>query len=169
MIGPIQCRILLTGLACVLGGCATQRTETERERSFLPAALTERWTPPRFATRTVEGEPAPVLEACTAVAQALGYTVNRVDRDAGQISAARRQTSAFDGARQDTLELTVRPLAPGVQTVALTLREVLESGSTERTGSFAASSLIRERGAYDVFFSRLRADLLLPPSPSATL
>ena len=125
----------------------------------LPTAFSSRWTPPEFATRPVDGGRAAVIEACVEAANALGYTVSRMDGASGKISAARRQVSAFDGARQDTLEIAVSTLAPGSALVALTLREAVESGGGG--SGIATTSLVRDRAPYDAFFARL-AEVLAP-------
>ena len=155
--------VALLGFSVLLvSGCASGEGATGSPGGGLPAALGARWTPPAFAVRAVDGEAAAVLAAARSAAEALGYTVQRVDLAAGRISAARRQTAAFDGARQDTLDVTVTPSAPGVCQVATAVREVVEVEG----GAFSAG-LVRERPAYDVFFARLAEILRAAGAPAS--
>jgi hypothetical protein len=155
----------------VLGGCASRPADPSSSASAparLPGVFGARWAAPDFATRIVDAERAATLDACVASANALGYSVNRLDGAMGRVSAARRQTSDFDGARQDTLEITVTTLDPGSTKVALTLRQAHESGSgDERSAGMVTTSLVRDRAPYDAFFARL-ADSLAPATASAT-
>lgn len=162
---------LLVGLLAMvsfLTGCATgagdARPATHRS---LPDVIGARFAPPEFATRKIDGERAAVLDAALATANGLGYSVSRFDGAGGRISASRRQVSSFDGAHQNTLEITVSSFAPGVSQVAIVLREAVESsGWTENSGALAASALVRDRVPYDVFFERLEAALREAASPS---
>jgi hypothetical protein len=148
-------------LALALNGCATadSSTASSNRPGILPEIITSRWTPPAFATRPVTGETAAVLDACVNTANALGYSVNRLDGTRGRISATRRQAALFDSAREDTLEITVSVLAPGASQVAIVLRETTETAGSERSAPTAAASLVRDRGRYDTFFARLEAVL----------
>lgn len=155
------------GLLVLAAGCATDRTSSSGSASApvrLPGSIGSRWTAPDFATRIIDADRAAALDASVAAANALGYSVNRVDGALGRVSAARRQTSDFDGARQDTLEITLTTLAPASTKVALTLRTAFESGSgDERSTGMVTTSLVRDRAPYDAFFARLAASL---PSPA---
>lgn len=154
--------VSLLGLAALLvSGCASEPGPAGSPGGGLPAALGARWTPPAFAIRPVDGEAAAVLAAARSAAEALGYTVQRVDVATGRISAARRQMAAFDGARQDTLDVTVTPSAPGVCQVATAVREVVES-----EGGAVSAGLVRERSAYDAFFARLAEVLRAAGAPA---
>ena len=161
---PVRGASLLASLSLLIlaAGCATPggggETADAGGRVSLPTAFSSRWTPPEFATRPVDGGRAAVIEACVEAANALGYTVSRMDGASGKISAARRQVSAFDGARQDILEIAVTTLAPESSLVALSLREAVESGSGS---GIATTSLVRDRAPYDAFFARL-TDMLAP-------
>lgn len=169
---PISVLVALAPLAAFAlfsAGCASSRdgasgSSTATGPLRLPGALGSRWSAPDFATRVIDAERAATLDACVASANALGYSVNRLDGAMGKVSASRRQTSDFDGARQDTLEITVTTLDPGSTKVALTLRQAFESGSRdERSGGMVTTSLVRDRAPYDAFFSRLATSL----SPAA--
>jgi hypothetical protein len=151
----------LLGIAAFFAGCATGGSdEAPAVRRALPDAIGARFAPPEFATRQIDGERAAVLDAALAAANGLGYSVSRFDGAGGRISASRRQVSSFDGARQNTLEITVRTFAPGVSQVSTELREAVESsGWNESSGALAASALVRDRVPYDVFFERLEAAL----------
>jgi hypothetical protein len=153
--------VSLLCVATFFAGCATGGSEGESAtHRSLPDLVGARFAPPEFATRKVDGERTAVLDAVLAAANALGYSVNRFDGSTGRVSAARRQVSNFDGARQNTLEVTVSTFAPGVSQVALVLREAVESAAwNENSGSLAASALVRDRVPYDVFFERLDAVL----------
>lgn len=153
--------VALLGLSVVFAGCATNGSkDSAAVRRPLPDAIAARFSPPEFATRKIDGERGAVLDASVAAADALGYAVNRFDGSAGRVSASRRQVSGFDGARQSTLEVNVSSFAPGVSQVAIVLREAVESaGWSESSGALAASALVRDRVAYDVFFERLEAAL----------
>lgn len=158
----------LVGLAVVLlaAGCASEGANPSFSER-LPGAISARWTPPEFATRPVDGERAAVLDACVATANALGFAVSRFDGATGKISATRRQDAGFDGAREDMLEVTVTKLAPDVATVAIVLREAVESGSRdERGGGMVTAGLVRDRAPYDAFFARL-AEAFSPEAPLA--
>ena len=165
--------ICLLGLAALLAGCATGGSEdTTAVRRSLPDVIGARFAPPDFGARQINGERAAVLDASLAAANALGYSVSRFDGATGRISASRRQVSSFDGARQNTLEITVNTFAPGISQAAIVLREAVEpSGWSEDSGALAASALVRDRVPYDVFFERLETALLVAgaaaSSPSA--
>ena len=156
----------------VFAGCASERSAPSSSVSAparLPGVFGSRWAAPDFATRIVDAERTATLDGCVASANALGYAVNRLDGAMGRISAARRQTSDFDGARQDTLEITVTTLDPHSTKVALTLREAHESGSgEERSAGMVTTSLVRDRAPYDAFFSRLAESLAPAPSAAVT-
>ncbi len=161
---PVMLRRLApsAGLALLLlGGCASGASfSSATAPSRLPGVLGSRWATPDFATRVIDAERAAVLDACVASANSLGYAVNRIDGAMGRVSAARRQASNFDGARQDTLEITVTTLDPGSTKVAMTLREAFESDARdERSAGMVTTSLVRDRAPYDVFFSRLSESL----------
>ena len=149
---------LLAALSLGLPGCASG------SGASLPSALAARWSPPPFATRTVEaGDSSAVLQASRKAAAGGGFAVQRYDEAAGVLAAARRQTTAFEGARQDTLEVRVVVLSPGLIQIALVLREVVESGSGDgRGGGLVSSGIVRDRVAYDAFFERLTAFLTEP-------
>jgi hypothetical protein len=151
-------------VSVLLTGCASDGAGSGG--MALPAALSARWTPPAFASRPVDGERDAVLAAAADAARSLGYSVSRYDRGAGRISAARRIGSAFDGVRQDVLELTATETAPGVVAVSLDLREVVEAGGSadERGALPPTSAIVRDRAPYDVFFGRLAA-ALAPAAP----
>lgn len=155
------------GLLVLAAGCATDRASSSGSASApvrLPGSIGSRWTAPDFATRIIDADRTAALDASVAAANALGYSVNRVDGALGRVSAARRQTSDFDGARQDTLEIALTMLAPASTKVALTLRTAFESGSgDERSTGMVTTSLVRDRAPYDAFFARLAASL---PSPA---
>jgi|GEM_PF-2162509 hypothetical protein len=163
-------RLAAFGLAAsltFLGGCVSREGSSASAPASLPGVFGSRWTAPDFATRIVDAERAAVVEACVTTANSLGYSVNRLDGALGKISAARRQTTRFDGARQDTLDITVTTLGPGSTKVALTLREAVESGSDdERAVAMVTTSLVRARAPYDVFFDTLAR--ALPATPAAT-
>ena len=147
-------------LLALVAGCASRPPASPSPapgRISLPAALSSRWSPPEFATRPVDGERAAVIEACVEAANSLGFSVSRVDGALGKIAAARRQSSGFEGARQDTLEINVTTLAPGASLVALVLREAVEPApaDAERSGAIVTTSLVRDRAPYDAFFARL--------------
>lgn len=147
----------------LLGGCAS---EPGSAGAKFPAALTSRWSPPAFATRPVDGEARAVIDACVLAANGGGYAVQRFDGASGRVEGARRQASDALGARQDTLEVRVTALAPGVVQVAVVLREVVESaGADERGHGSVSSGLVRDRAPYDAFFERLNAALSSPASP----
>lgn len=163
---------LAAGSAVLLfaAGCATDGAETKSSDASprLPAAIGARWTPPEFATRSVDGERAAVLEGCVTTANALGFSVSRVDGATGKISATRRQAGVFDGAREDMLAVTVTTLAPDVATVAIVLREAVESDSFgDGAGGMVTTSLVRDRAPYDVFFARLAEALRPAEAPGA--
>lgn len=146
----------------LLAACASERgsSTSGAAPARLPGVLGARWAAPEFATRVVDGPRAATFDACVEAANSLGFAVNRVDGAMGKISAARRQTSQFDGARQDTLEITVTTLDPGSTKVALTLREAFEGGSgDERSAAMVTTSLVRDRAPYDAFFARLATSL----------
>jgi hypothetical protein len=150
-------------LVSLFGGCASSGDGESSASASRTGSLGTRWTAPEFATRIVAAERAAVLDAAVSSAHSLGYAVNRIDSALGRVFAARRQTSAFDGARQDTLEITVTTLAPGSTQVALNLRETFEStGGDERSGG-VTTSRVRDRAPYDAFFDRL-AEALAPTS-----
>jgi hypothetical protein len=163
--------VALTG---VFVGCATESRAPSggsggagtTPRAFLPAALGSRWTPPEFASRLVEGERVAVFTACVATAETLGYAVSRQDVGTGRILAERRQTNAFDGSRQDTLELTVAVFEPGSVRVSMVLRETVEAGGhDERSAGLVAAALVRDRPPYDSFFKVLRETLARAETP----
>jgi hypothetical protein len=161
-----------SALACMfLAGCASEPSAPASRASAparLPGVFGSRWAAPDFATRIIDAERAAVLDACVASANALGYAVNRLDGAMGRISAARRQASDFDGARQDTLEITVTTLDPRSTKVALTLRVAYESGSgDERSAGMVTTSLVRDRAPYDAFFARLAESLAPAPASAA--
>lgn len=163
----VRCVLPICGLLTLVAGCASDHHSSgpASRPALLPSAFGSRWTAPDFATRVIDAERAATLDACVAAANSLGYAVNRIDGALGRVSAARRQTANFDGARQDTLEITVTTLDPGSTKVALTLREAFESGSgDERSSSMVTTSLVRDRAPYDAFFARLAASL----APAAT-
>jgi len=144
--------LALVGLGS-LSGCASEGGPK------LPAVIAERWSPPAFATRSIDADdPRVVIAACKQAALAGGYAVQRYDAESGFLTAARRQSTAFDGSRQDTLEVRVSSSAPGRVRVATVLREVVESGSRgERDAGAVTSGLVRDRSSYDTFFERLAA------------
>ena len=150
-------------LLALAAGCANDPAAGSSSPGHvsLPAALSSRWSPPEFATRPVDGERAAVIEACVEAANSLGFSVSRVDGASGKVSAARRQSSGFDGARQDTLEIGVTTPGPGAAVVALVLREAVEPApsDSERSGAIVTTSLVRDRAPYDAFFARLAAIL----------
>ncbi len=149
----------------VFSGCASEGASDGR--AHLPSVLGARWTPPEFANRAIATDRTnqEVLDACVAAANALGYSVVRFDGAAGKIAAARRQTAAFDGARQDSLDVKVTVLENGAAQVAIVLRETVESGSRdERSGGFVSAGIVRERAPYDAFFARLEEALRSPAS-----
>jgi GTP cyclohydrolase III len=153
---PASAPVVLTLAAAGLGlfaGCASE------DGARLPSALASRWTPPLFATRTVDAvDVRAVTAACKQAATGGGFAVQRFDAVGGVVSAVRRQTSAFDGARQDTLEIRVSASAPGLVQVAVVLREVVESASGDgRSAPMVTAALVRDRVAYDAFFDRLNA------------
>lgn len=162
--------VALLGIASFLAGCATGETDGEpATHRSLPDMVGARFASPEFATRKIDGERSAVLDAALAAANGLGYSVGRFDGAGGRISASRRQVSTFDGARQNTLEITVSSYAPGVSQVALVLREAVESnGWNENSGALAASALVRDRVPYDVFFERLEAALREAAGAAAT-
>lgn len=142
------------------GSNGATSVSTQAGRSGLPANLFSRWSPPEFATRGVDGERTRVLEASVAAANSLGYAVSRLDGAEGKIFAARPPVTTFEGARQDTLEITVRTLAPDVAQVAVTLRETVEMGSGDgRDVVHGGAAIVRDRARYDAFFSRLASIL----------
>lgn len=154
---------VILGLAA---GCAS-RPAASPGRVSLPVALSSRWSPPEFATRPVDGERTAVIGACVDAANSLGFSVSRVDGALGKVSAARRQSSGFDGARQDTLEISVTTLGPGAALVALVLREAVEPSpaDAERSGAIVTTALVRDRAPYDAFFARLSG--VLRPADAA--
>ncbi len=171
----LSSRVLaLAVVAALLGlsGCATGPAASSSSASApgrLPGVFGSRWAAPDFATRIVDAERAATLDACVESANALGYAVNRLDGAMGRVSAARRQTSNFDGARQDTLEITVTTLDPRSTKVAVTLRAAYESGSgDERSAGMVTTSLVRDRAPYDAFFARLAESLAPTAAPAAT-
>lgn len=171
---PRLCHALapLAVLGLFAAGCASDGASSGSSSASspvrLPGAFGSRWTAPDFATRVIDAERAATFDACVDSANALGYSVNRVDGAMGRISAARRQTSDFDGARQDTLEITVTTLDPRSTKVALALRQAFEPGSRdERSGGMVTTSLVRDRAPYDAFFARLAA-VLAPAAASST-
>jgi hypothetical protein len=149
----IAAALLSLGLA-FSPGCSS-----EGGGAKLPAALAARWSPPPFATRTLDAaDVRAVTLACKQAALAGGFAVQRFNEAGGTLSAARRQTNAFDGARQDTLEVRVTAPTPGSVQVAVVLREVVESGAgDERSPGLVTSALVRDRAPYDAFFDRLTA------------
>jgi hypothetical protein len=151
--------VLFAALSGLLTGCSS-----EGGGAKLPSAIASRWTPPAFATRTLDAADARgVAVACKQAALGGGYSVQRYDEEAGFISAARRQTNGFDGARQDTLEVRVTPAAPGAVQVSLVLREVVETGfRDDRSPSMVTSGIVRDRAPYDFFFERLEGLLAKP-------
>ncbi len=153
-------------LALVFAGCASREggagsAGAPARAPLLPSVLSERLTPPANATRLVDGEPSSVFAAAARAAESLGFAINRRDAARGRLSAARRQSTGFDGARQDTLELTATTRAPGVVEVAVVFREAVESGG------IVTSALVRDRAPYDVFFARLAEGLAPAPAPVA--
>lgn len=152
----IAAALLLAGFA-LTSGCSS-----EGGGAKLPAAIAARWSPPPFATRTLDAaDSRAVALACKQAALAAGFAVQRFNEGAGTLSAARRQTNSFEGARQDTLEVRVTAPAPGAVQVAVVLREVVESGSgDERSPGLVTSGLVRDRVPYDAFFDRLTALLV---------
>jgi hypothetical protein len=157
---------LLLGLAACAGPRGSQEAAGPAARpATLPGVFGARWAAPDFATRVVDAERAAVLDAAVAAANTLGFAVNRIDGAHGRVAGARRQASAFDGATQDTLEVTVTTIAPGSTRVSVQLRETLESGSAdaERGAALVTTSLVRDRARYDSFFVRL-AEALDPPA-----
>jgi hypothetical protein len=149
----------------LFSGCASEGGSGGSSR--LPTALSARWTPPAFAQRVIETDRTrqEVLDACLAAANSLGYAVVNFDGATGKIAAARRQTAAFDGARQDSLDIKVTALDGGAAQVALVLRETVESGSgDERSGGIVSAGIVRERAPYDAFFARLAEALRSPAS-----
>ncbi len=169
MNASISARRLLGGAVAVgsawmLTGCASGSADSgaAADRApLVPAALSARWTPPANATRLVDGEPGAVFAAAERAAESLGFVSNRRDAARGRLAAARRQSTGFDGARQDTLELTTASRAPGVVEVAVVFREAVESGG------MVTSGLVRDRASYDVFFARLAEALAPVPAPAA--
>jgi hypothetical protein len=166
---PVGLAFSTVSALLLFSGCAGSAVESSSERpARLPSVLGARWAAPDFATRIVDADRAAALDAVVASANALGYSVNRIDGALGKISAARRQTPAFDGARQDTLEISVATLAPGSTKVAVTLRETIESGSgDERSGGMVTTALVRDRAPYDAFFARLAEALGVAPTPAS--
>jgi len=161
---PVMLRRLVPAAvlaSLLLAGCVSEPSSSSTATpARLPGVFGSRWAAPDFATRVIDAERAAVIDACVASANSLGYAVNRLDGAMGRVSASRRQTSNFDGARQDTLEITVTTLDPGSTKVALTLREAFESGAAdERSAAMVTTSLVRDRAPYDVFFSRLAESL----------
>lgn len=149
----IAAGFLFLGFALV-SGCSS-----EGGGAKFPAAIAARWSPPPFATRTIDAaDSRTVALACKQAALAAGFAVQRFNESAGTLSAARRQTSSFEGARQDTLEARVTASGPGLVQVAVVLREVVETGSgDERSPGLVTSGLVRDRVPYDGFFERLTA------------
>lgn len=152
--------VTLSLLALLAGGCASEGT-TSGQRQSLPGALAARWTPPEFATRSVDGERSAVLDACVATANAMGFSVSRLDGASGKLSASRRQKAPFDGAREETLEVTVSSFAPTAVQVSVVLREAEESAD-----GMVSGGLVRERAPYDAFFERLGAALRPADAPA---
>jgi hypothetical protein len=158
----------------LLAGCVTERGAGDDAApgsgaggAGLSARLVSRWSAPDFATRVVDAERDAVFGAAIATANALGYSVHRTDGSRGRIAATRRQRDSFGEAREDTLEINVTPHAPGSAQVALSLRELVESGGgDERSGGIVTTSRVRERAPYDAFFDRLAVQLgFATPTP----
>ena len=145
--------------ALALVGCASGNGAASVGASRLPAALGERWTPPANATRTLDGEPVAVFAAAARAAESMGFTLDRRDVARGRLSAARRQSTGFDGARQDTLDLVSTTRAQGSVELALVFRVAVESGG------MVTSALVRDRAPYDVFFARLAEGLAAAALP----
>ncbi len=147
-LGPL--RLLLSVATLGLAGCASSQRGTGSPRATrFPAVLSERWTPPVNATRLVDGEPSAVFAAAARAAETMGFVLDRRDAARGRLSAARRQSTGFDGARQDTLELTATLQPSGAVEVAVVFRVAAESGG------MVTSALVRDRAPYDVLFARL--------------
>lgn len=104
-----------------------------------------------------------VVNASVGAANALGYSVNRVDGAAGRVYATRAPAASFEGARQATLEINLTSLAPGSTQVALTLREAVESAGDGRSAPMVTTAMVRDRASYDAFFERLGAALVVKP------
>lgn len=164
---------ILAGVAALAvllaAGCASQNraSSPSAKPAGLPAVLASRWTAPDFAARVVDAERAAVFGACVDAANALGYAVNRVDGARGRVYAARRPATAFEGARQETLEIGVTQIAPGLTQVAVTLRETIEAGASGERGAMVTTALVRDRAPYDAFFARLASGLPAPATPPA--
>lgn len=151
--------LLVAGCASPGGGAGANQ---ERRGSILPAALTSRWSAPDAATRVVDVERGAALSACVNVANAMGYSVSRVDGASGRILANRAPAASFEGARQVNLEIRLTTLSPGATQVALMLREAVESAGDDRVGPMVTTAMVRERAPYDAFFARLGAELTPP-------
>jgi hypothetical protein len=161
---PLSLGLFAAAVTLVLAGCASgdggaSSAGSSARAPLLPSVLSERLTPPANATRQVDGEPSAVFAAGARAAESLGFAINRRDAARGRLSAARRQSTGFDGARQDTLEFTATTRAPGVVEVAVVFREAVESGG------MVTSALVRDRAPYDVFFARLAEGLAPAPAP----
>ena len=147
----------MVAASALLSGCASE-PGSAAGASRLPAAIGARWTPPAFAQRVIETDRSrqEIFDACVAAVNTLGYAVVRADPAGGKISAARRQTVAFDGARQESIDIKVAVLDGGAADVLIVLRETVETGGgDERSGGFVSAGIVRERAAYDAFFERL--------------
>ena len=152
-------------------GCASRSgaPEPAATQTGLSAVLASRWTAPDFATRVVDAERAAVVDACVSSANAMGYEVNRVDGARGRVCGARRPSTAFEGGRQETLEIGVTQIAPGVSRVAVALRETIEADAADERGAMVTTALVRDRAPYDAFFARLAAGLAARATPPAAV
>ncbi len=147
--------LCLVAACAVISGCASEAGSGGA--AGLPSVLGSRWTPPAFARRVIETDRArqQVFDACVTASGSLGYTLVRADERGGTISAARRQTAAFDGARQDSIDIKVVVLDGGAAEISIVIRETVESGAgDERAGGFVSGGIVRDRAAYDAFFER---------------
>jgi hypothetical protein len=156
-------------VALLAAGCASRSGEpaTSAKPSGLSAVLSSRWTAPDFATRVVDAERAAVFDSCVSSANALGYAVSHVDGARGRVYGARRPAAGFEGGRQETLEIGVTQIAPGVTQVSVTLRETIEAGAADERGAMVTTALVRDRAPYDAFFARLAAGLPALAAPPA--
>lgn len=170
MNAPLSSRLAAGAVALAVlfaAGCASRSDAPAAgaKPAGLTAVLASRWTAPDFATRVVEAERAAVFSACVDAANALGYSVNRTDGARGRVYGSRRPAASFEGARQETLEIGVTQIAPGITQVSVTLRETIEASAADERGAMVTTAMVRDRAPYDAFFARLAAGLPAPASP----
>ncbi|HWL16229.1 MAG TPA: hypothetical protein VNR00_11530 [Opitutus sp.] len=123
----------------------------------VPTRVRERFEAPQPQLRIYQAEQRAVFDAALRASKRIGFTVSRSGAAQGVIKAhsALRPGDAFGKARQNSIDVKIETLDPGLTQVAVVLRE------QEESESFAGATdlPLRQHALYAGFFGGLDAEL----------